>query len=124
MEDNIQPTSTRRNVLKKGAVTTALVAGGVTAFSGSAAATDYDGYGRVTGDGEYTVKLKVSNIDVHREGVYYDKSIQDGVWVLEGRVDGEPHKDPNDYAWFEFEGFEEFVSSESDEDVDVNITFY
>lgn len=119
-----KPTSTRRNVLKKGAAATTVAVGGVAATSGSAAAAEHDGSITVSGEGNYTVKIEASNIDEQVEGVYNTTSIENGVWVIEGKVNGEVNGDPNEYAFFLIEGYESFVSSESDDGVDVSINIY
>lgn len=126
MLDASPETMRRRNVLKRGAIAVGTVVTGGIAVSGTATANPgkYDGFIAVQGTGTYTIELDVSNIDVEEEGVYYTKSIKNGTWVVEGHVDGHVNGSPNEYAWMYFEEFDSFESTQSQDDVDVIVSFY
>ncbi|WP_152422063.1 twin-arginine translocation signal domain-containing protein [Natrialba chahannaoensis] len=126
MSEETQPT--RRNVLKKGTAATAVALGGVATIGGSASASEsdatpssIDGTLSITGYGTFTVEFEGSGLDVQANGKSLSMDEDDGVWTLEGHVNGYPNNDPNEHVYIRLDELDKVVSSESDSDV--NVTF-
>lgn len=133
MSDNSPLTDTRRNVLKKGAATASLLAGGTLAASGSAAADDKQLL-TVEGYGEYEIQLYAEDIrDPYDQDGYllsvneYDTAGSgDGeyLWVIEGEVRGTTDDDGAHWEALDIYGFSELQFGPVNDDVTAELDGY
>jgi hypothetical protein len=134
MSDNSPLTDTRRNVLKKGAATASLLAGGTLAASGSAAASQSQLL-TVEGYGEYQIQLYADDIrdPYDQDGItlsvveyetVYDDINADYLWAIEGEVRGTIDDDGEDWEALDIYGFDELQFGPLNDDVTAELDGY